>query len=121
MTKSPKPSLMSLRWFRTFIWTLAAFFALMFVLPLTYELFAIFTPTLDQATEARTRSAVLFITNLFAWAVLLLGMLLAWSQRRTYLRREYLHKRVLERRRTRREEARNSQYEKLYGKKRRSR
>lgn len=119
MSKSPKPSLMQLRWFRTFIGTLAAFFAMMFVLPLLYELFSMFTPSVDRATEQRTRSAVLFITNMFAWAVLVLGLLLAWTQRNTYLRREYLHKRVVERRRERRQEARSQQYEKLYGKKRR--
>ena len=116
--QASKPSLMALRWFRTFVITLALFFGILFILPLLYELFVIVTPTMDPGTERNSRSAVYAVSNIFSWIALVLGLLLAWNQRRTHLRREYVHKRVLERRRQRREEAIQAQREKLYGKKR---
>lgn len=112
------PSLMALRWFRTFVITLALFFGILFVLPLLYEVFVLVTPPMEPATERSSRSAVNAVSNIFSWIVLVLGLLLAWRQRRTHLRREYVHKRVLERRRQRREEALLAQREKLYGKRR---
>lgn len=115
--KEPKPSLMALRWFRTFVISLALFFGILFVLPMLYELFVVITPAMDPSTERSSRSAVQAISNIFSWVALVLGLLLAWRQRQTQLRREYVHKRVLERRRERREEALQAQREKLYGKK----
>lgn len=115
--KQPKPSLMSMRWFRTFVFTLALFFGILFVLPLMYELFVMATPAMDSSTERSSRSAVQAVSNIFSWVALALGLLLSWRQRQTMLRREYVHKRVLERRDERRRQAREAQREKLYGKK----
>lgn len=116
--QATKPSLMALRWFRTFVITLALFFGILFILPLLYELFVLVTPAMDHGTERNSRSAVHAVSNIFSWVALVLGLLLAWRQRRTQLRREYVHKRVLERRRQRREEALQAQHERLYGKRR---
>lgn len=116
-TRSTKPSMFQLRWFRTFVITLALFFGILFVLPLLYELFVIATPSMDPATERASRSAVQVISNVFSWVILVMGLLLAWRQRQNQLRREYVHKRVLERRKTRRQEVLQAQREKLYGKK----
>ena len=113
-----RPSLMALRWFRTFVVTLALFFGILFMLPLLYEVFVQVSPAMEPATERKSRSAVHAVSNIFSWIVLVLGLLLAWRQRRTHLRREYVHKRVLERRHQRREEALLAQREKLYGKRR---
>ena len=113
-----RPTLMALRWFRTFVITLGLFFGILFILPLLYEVFVLVTPAMEAATERASRSAVNAVANIFSWVVLVLGLLLAWRQRRTHLRREYVHKRVLERRRQRREEALLAQREKLYGKRR---
>ncbi|RUO28788.1 hypothetical protein CWE12_10775 [Aliidiomarina sedimenti] len=106
-----------LRWFKTFIWTLATFFAILFVLPLAYELFVIATPEMDASAERNSRQLVQFTSNIFSWVALFLGCLVAWNQRQTHIRRERLHKRVIERTREKRRQAREAQYEKLYGKK----
>lgn len=121
MTKPNRPpSLMTLRWFRTFIVSLALFFVILFVLPLLYELFVTFTPPMDVSTERTTRRIMMLVSNVFSWVVLFLGLALSWRQRRTQMRREYLHKRVLERRQDKRreaEQARIAHHEKIYGRK----
>lgn len=116
-TKNTKQSMFAIRWFRTFIWTLALFFTILFVLPLAYEVFVIATPPMDQSTEQSSRSIVQATSNIFSWVALLLGLLLTWQQRQTHIRREYLHKRVIERRHEKRRQAVQAQREKLYGKK----
>jgi hypothetical protein len=118
MTKTDShPSLMQLRWFRTLVWTLALFVGILFVLPLLYELFLVVTPAMDASTERSTRRILGATANIFSWVVLVLGLLLAWSQRQTHIKREKLHKRVIERRRERKREALEAQRQKLYGKK----
>lgn len=114
---STKPSMFRLRWFRTFVITLALFFGILFVLPLLYELFVMVTPVMDPSTERSSRSAVQATSNIFSWVTLVLGLLLSWRQYQTMTRREYVHKRVLERRHSKRQQALQAQREKLYGKK----
>lgn len=118
MSKTAKqPSMFDLKWFRTFIWTLATFFTILSVLPLGYELFVLATPEMDASTERNSRQLVQFTSNVFSWVALVLGCLLAWNQRQTHIKREKLHKRVIERQREKKRLAREAQYVKLYGKK----
>lgn len=106
-------SLISLRWFRTLVWTGGLFLFILFVLPLIYEIWASLTPAVDSMSQRRYESAVSAVSNVFSWVVLLLGCLLAVRQYKTQSRREYLYKRIRDRRKERKAEAAQAQRERL--------
>jgi ABC-type glycerol-3-phosphate transport system permease component len=107
------PSLTSLRWFRTLLWTGVLFLLILFVLPLLYEIWASLTPAVDANSQRRYESAVSMVSNVFSWVVLLLGCMLAMRQYQTHNRREYLYKRIRDRRKVRKTEAAQAQRERL--------